>query len=144
MAGTDAFNAESTSVQTHLKILQDVILRMAENSRACKVWCVTILSAGLILSVRVDRPAYVLVSLVPLLAFLMLDAYYLALERAFRGSYDSFVHKLARGELKTADLYVVKPAGSVTRIFFRSLRSFSICLFYGALVAAVVILRVLI
>ena len=144
MAGTDAFDAESTSVQTHLKILQDVILRMAENSRACKVWCVTILSAGLILSARADRPDYVLVSLVPLLAFLMLDAYYLALERAFRGSYDSFVHKLARGEVTAADLYVVKPAGSVPRTCLRSLRSFSICLFYGALAAAVLVVWCLI
>ncbi len=144
MSGSDAFNAESTSVQTHLKILQDVILRMAENSRACKVWCVTILSAGLILSVRVDRPDYVLVSLVPWLPFLVLDAYYLALERAFRGSYDSFVQKLARGELKTADLYVVKPAGSVPRTCLRSLGSFSIYPFYGALAIAVVILRSLI
>ena len=144
MAGTSAFDTESTSVQTHLRILQDVISRMAENSRACKVWCVTILSAGLILSARVDIPAYVLVSLVPLVAFLVLDSYYLALERAFRGSYDLFVHKLARGEVTTADLYVVKPAGSVPRIFFRSLRSFSIYPFYGALAIAVVILRSLI
>lgn len=144
MAGTDAFGTESTSVQTHLRILQDVISRMAENSRACKVWCVTILSAGLILSARVDLPAYVLVSLVPLLAFLLLDAYYLALERAYRGSYDSFVQKLARGELTTADLYVVKPAGSVPRTCLRSLGSFSIYPFYGALAAAVVILRSLI
>ena len=144
MSGTNAFDTESTSVQTHLRILQDVISRMAENSRACKVWCVTILSAGLILSARVDLPAYVLVSLVPLLAFLMLDAYYLALERAYRGSYDSFVQKLARGELATADLYVVKPAGSVPRTCLRSLGSFSIFPFYGALVAAVVILRSLI
>ena len=144
MAGTDDFGAESASVQTHLKILQNVIWRMAENSRACKVWCVTILSAGLILSARVDLPAYVLVLFVPLTAFLILDAYYLALERAFRDSYDLFVQKLARGELTAADLYVVKPAGSVPKTFLRGLGSFSIYPFYGALFIAVLIVRSLI
>ena len=144
MTGDHCLNAESSSVRTHLKILQDVIRRMAENSRACKLWCVIIVSAILVLVARADRPNYVLVSLVPLAAFLILDAYYLAMERAFRGSYDSFVQKLARSELTTADLYVVKPAGSVPRAFLGSLRSFSIYPFYTALVTAVLVVRSLI
>ena len=144
MAETDALGAESSSVQTHLQIVQNVIRRMAENSRACKVWCVTIVSAILVLVAGADRPDYVLAVFVPLIALLVLDAYYLALERAFRSSYDSFVQKLARGELTTADLYVVKPAGSIPRTFFRSLRSFSIYPFYTALVIAVLVVRALI
>lgn len=144
MTKLHAFDAESSSVQTHLKIMQDVIQRMAENSRACKVWCVTIVSASLVLAARVDRPAYILVSLAPVAVFLILDAYYLALERAFRGSYNSFVQKLARGELTPSDLYVVKPAGSVPRTFFRGLNSFSIWPFYAALIIAVLVVRFLI
>ncbi len=144
MTKLPAFGVESSSVQTHLKIMQDVIQRMAENSRACKVWCITIVSAGLILVARVDRPDFVLISLVPAVAFLILDTYYLALERAFRGSYNSFVQKLARGELTPFDLYVVKPAGSVPRTFFRSLDSFSIWPFYAALIIAVLVVRFLI
>lgn len=144
MTKLPAFGVESSSVQTHLKIMQDVIQRMAENSRACKVWCITIVSAGLILVARVDRPDFVLISLVPAVAFLILDAYYLALERAFRGSYNSFVQKLARGELTPSDLYDVKPAGSVPRTFFRSLNSFSIWPFYAALIIAVLVVRFLI
>lgn len=144
MTKLPAFGVESSSVQTHLKIMQDVIQRMAENSRACKVWCITIVSAGLILVARVDRPDFVLISLVPAVAFLILDAYYLALERAFRGSYNSFVQKLAQGELTPSDLYVVKPTGSVPRTFFRSLNSFSIWPFYASLVIMVLVVRYLI
>ncbi len=144
MTKLHAFDAESASVQTHLKIMQGVIQRMAENSRACKVWCITIVSAGLILVARVDRPDFVLISLVPAVAFLILDAYYLALERAFRGSYNSFVQKLAQGELTPSDLYDVKPTGSVPRTFFRSLNSFSIWPFYAALIIAVLVVRFLI
>lgn len=139
-----AFDAESSSVQTHLKIMQGVIQRMAENSRACKVWCVTIVSASLVLAARVDRPDFVLISLVPAVAFLILDAYYLALERAFRGSYNSFVQKLEQGELTPSDLYDVKPTGSVPRTFFRSLNSFSIWPFYASLVITVLVVRYLI
>lgn len=144
MTKLHAFDAESSSVQTHLKIMQGVIQRMAENSRACKVWCVTIVSASLVLAARVDRPEYILVSLVPAVAFLILDAYYLALERAFRGSYNLFVQKLAQGELTPSDLYDVKPTGSVPRTFFRSLNSFSIWPFYASLVITVLVVRYLI
>ena len=40
---------ESTAVQTHLKMVQDVIARMGDNSRACKFWCVTLVAATLVL-----------------------------------------------------------------------------------------------
>lgn len=144
MTNTYSFDAESSSAQTHLKIIQGVITRMAENSRACKIWCVTIVSASLVLVARADRPNLVLISLVPTVAFLILDVYYLALERAFRESYDAFIEKLARGKLTPCDLYVVKPTGSVPRAFFRSLNSFSIWPFYAALVIAVLVVWCLI
>ena len=144
MTNTYSFDAESSSVQTHLKIIQGVITRMAENSRACKIWCITIVSASLVLVARADRPEYVLVSFAPAFMFLILDTYYLALERAFRESYNLFVQKLARGELTPSDLYDVKPTGSVPRAFFRSLNSFSIWPFYAALVIAVLVVWCLI
>ena len=144
MTNTYSFDAESSSAQTHLKIIQGVITRMAENSRACKIWCITIVSASLVLVARADRPNLVLISLVPTVAFLILDVYYLALERAFRESYDAFIEKLARGKLTPCDLYVVKPTGSVPRAFFRSLNSFSIWPFYAALVIAVLVVWCLI
>ena len=39
---------ESSAVQKHLEITQGVITRMAENSRSCKLWCVTLVSAVLV------------------------------------------------------------------------------------------------
>ena len=42
-------NEESSAVQSHLNIMQGVINRMAENSRSCKVWCVTLVAATLVL-----------------------------------------------------------------------------------------------
>lgn len=141
---SNLFNAECSSVQTHVKVMQDVIRRMAENSRACKLRGIAVVAASLILAAQVERPVYTCVSLGLAFVFLILDMYYIALERVFRCSYDSFVQKLAWGELTPSDLYVVKPTGSVPRTFLRSLWSTDIYPFYTALVITVLVARYLI
>lgn len=140
MTESRSYDAESSAVQTHLKIMQGVIERMAENSRSCKVWCVTLVSASLILVAMTDKPDYILVALVPVVMFLILDTYYLALERAFRGSYNTFVEKLKNDNISSSDLYIVKPTGTIPRLFMHSLRSFSIYIFYPILMISVLII----
>ena len=82
---------ESPAVRTHLEIVQGVIQRMAENSRSCKVWCVTLVSAILVLVARTGKAEHAMIAVAPTVLFLVLDAYYLSLEGAFRKSYDAFV-----------------------------------------------------
>ena len=137
MISSMPINAESSAVQAHLTILQGVIQRMAENSRSCKVWCVTLVSAILVLVARTGEPRHALLALAPALLFLLLDAYYLALERAFRNSEAAFVAKLHSDDLATADLYVVKPTGMGIGLFAACLKSFSVWLFYAVLIATV-------
>ena len=72
---------ESAAVQKHLEIMQGVINRMAENSRSCKVWCVTLVAATLVLVARTGEPQHALIALVPTLLFLFLDSYYLVLSQ---------------------------------------------------------------
>ena len=122
---------DSAAVQKHLEIIQGVINRMAENSRSCKVWCVTLVAATLVLVARTGEPQHALIALVPTLLFLFLDSYYLALERAFIGSQNAFVAKLHRGELESSDLYRVVPTGMGWRLVGRCLLgSVSIWPFY--------------
>ena len=132
-------NTESSAVQAHLTILQGIIQRMAENSRSCKVWCVTLVSAILVLVARTGEPRHALLALAPVALFLLLDAYYLALERAFRKSYEAFVAKLHSGDLAEADLYAVKPVGMGVRLVGACLRSSSVYLFYPALIVTIVL-----
>ena len=134
------FSEESSSVQSHLGIMQDVIQRMAENSRSCKVWNITLVSAILVFVARADKPDYVLIALIPTILFLILDTYYLALERAFRESYNDFVRKLHEGSLAASDLFTVAPIGSVPRYFMSSLLSFSIWPFYPTLIIMTLII----
>ena len=127
----DNLSAGSPAIHTHLTIVQGVIQRMADNSRSCKLWCVTLVSAVLFFTVRTESPEHALVALIPLAALLSLDAYYLALERGFRDSYDSFVQKLHNNNATLPDLFTVVPSppSSLRRLPGRLL-SPSIYVFY--------------
>ena len=131
---------ESGAVQKHLEIMQGVINRMAENSRSCKVWCITLVAATLVLVARTGEPEHALIALAPTVLFYLLDAYYLMLERRFRRSYNSFVRKVHSGEVQTSDLYAVVPAGSVVKDLRWSLsQSFSVPPFYGVVVGTILL-----
>ena len=132
-------NGESSAVQAHLAMMQGVINRMAGNSRSCKVWCVTLVAAVLVLVARTGEPEHALIALVPTLLFLFLDAYYLALERAFISSQNTFVAKLHRGELEPNGVYRVAPTGMGILLIGRCLGSVSIWLFYPLVVITVVL-----
>ena len=125
-----SFDEESSAVQTHLSIMQGVIGRMAGNSRSCKVWCVTLVAAILVLVARTAEPQLAFIALVPTVMFMVLDLYYLALERAFISSYKAFVEKLHDGVLEARDIYRVAPTGSIPKTFLSCLNSFSIYPFY--------------
>ena len=131
------FGPDSPAVRAHLSILQDVIRRMAGNSASCKNWCVVLVAAMLVLVARTDTPDYALLAVIPTLLFCFLDAYYLALEQAFRRSYNAFVRKLHQDAVGLADLYVVRPTGRVDRQLLVSLRSTAIWPFYGALLLTI-------
>ena len=140
MTANQPLDLESSAVQHHLTLLQGIIQRMAENSRSCKLWCITIVAAVLVLVARTEQPNYALIALLPAILFLILDTYYLALERAFRNSYNAFVRNLHRGELQPTELYKLAPTGSIYRLFLACLKSFSIWPFYpplGIMVAVV-------
>lgn len=72
----------------HLEFIQNIINRMNSNSFQIKEWMITIVSALLALYASSDNVTYIFVAIVPTLLFWYLDAYYLQLERKFRGLYD--------------------------------------------------------
>ena len=139
MAERPSLNEDSPAVQAHLTMMQGVINRMAENSRSCKVWCVTLVAAVLVLVTRTGEPQHALIALVPTLLFLFLDAYYLALERAFIGSQNTFVKKLHQSKLVSSDVYRVAPTGMGLLLMGRCVGSVSIWLFYPLVVVTVVL-----
>jgi hypothetical protein len=62
MSQKDGFLENSGAVRAHLEISQDVIQRMAANSSACKAWCVTLVSAILVLVANQGKPKFALMA----------------------------------------------------------------------------------
>ena len=136
-----SFDESSPSVQTHLGILQATIQRMASNSSSSKAWCITVVSAVLVIVADKGKPDFALISLIPTTLFLALDAYYLALEKGFRESYNDFVKKLHNGQLRSHDFYLVSPTGDMSKHRVEALKSFSVWGFYLTLILLIVLAR---
>lgn len=73
----------------YLKIIQDVIKRMADNSFLLKGWAITLVSGlfGISAWNDVEYIFYCLIY-IPIIVFWFLDSYYLRQERLYRGLYD--------------------------------------------------------
>lgn len=131
------FKENSQAVQSHLTILQAVIQRMANNSASSKAWCITLVSAILVIVADKGKPQYAWIAVIPTLLFFVLDAYYLALEKGFRNAYNSFINKLHSEALSASDLFVVVPQGGLFGLFARSIFSFSVWPFYATLLGMI-------
>ena len=139
MAERPPLNEDSSAVQAHLSMMQGVINRMAENSRSCKVWCVTLVAAVLVLVARTGEPQHALLALLPVILFFFLDTYYLALEQAFIGSQNTFVDRLHREKLNREEVYRIARERFGLRRFVRKLGSVSIWLFYLPVAVTIVL-----
>ncbi len=142
MSGSTEYNERSVAVHAHLGIMQSVIQRMSSNSSSSKAWCIALVSAVLVIVANGDKPQVAWIAVIPTLLFFTLDAYYLALEKSFRDSYNAFIDKLHRGEVQSHDLYAVVPSGSLFRQFLKSLRSFSVWPMYLTLLVMIYVAQV--
>ena len=132
---------DSPSVQVHLTILQNVIQRMASNSSSCKAWCITVVSAVLVMIADKGKPDFAFIALIPTGLFLLLDAYYLGLEKGSRASYDGFLKKLHYGSEKVEDMYIVDAKGGHSGYRLDALFFFSVWGFYVTLFVLILLTR---
>jgi hypothetical protein len=121
---------DAASIQVHLAIIQDVIQRMAANSSSAKTWCVTLVSAVLVIVADKGKPQYAWIAMLPTIVFAALDIYYLALEKGFRASYNKFIDRLHANSLEAPDFYSIELTGSLRKLLFESIKSFSVWGFY--------------
>lgn len=83
------FNENETE---HLQLIQSIINRMAGNSFLLKGWCITLLTA--LIALGIDKhPKILVVSILPILGFWYLDAFFLKTERAYRSLYNKVILK---------------------------------------------------
>lgn len=101
-------DVESKAVQTHLGFLQDIISRLSDKSSTCKNWCITLTSAFILLSLRLENGSkYILLSYIPIVLFALLNIYYVYLEKSIRSQYNTFVSKLHKNKLTVHDIYTI-------------------------------------
>jgi hypothetical protein len=131
----------SSAVQKYLEFLQSVINRMASNSNGCKTWCVTLVSAIIVIIADKAKPNYVWIAIAPIVLFLFLDSYYLSLERSFRALYNAFVGKLHANTATDTDVYKLTPNYRFSSTI-GAFKSLSVWPFYGLLAAMLIITRV--
>jgi hypothetical protein len=114
----------SSEVIKTIDLYQSVIGRMANSSASAKNWCVTIVSAVILLAAEQSQKQLVLIALIPTMLFFILDIYYLTLERKFRESHDDFVDRLCLGTATKDDLFKV---GDTKFSFAETCSTFSCC-----------------
>lgn len=108
---------------THLQLIHATIARMSGLSTTVKGWSVT-LTAALLGFGAASTPVVASLAVYVILAFAMLDAYYLALERAYRRLYSRAAAGEAEDWTLTVDLPTVRDVGT-------ALRSLTSVLLYG-------------
>ena len=136
---------DSPWVSCYLEILQGIISRMASNSSSCKTWCITLVSAIIVVIAGQENHNYIWISIMPIFLFFLLDSYYLALERQFRSVYNDFIKKLHINEAIIDDVFYVLPKYGfkiTSLMIFKSSISISIWPFYSLMALMVLLVRV--
>lgn len=130
----------------HLEMIEALIERMASNSFHLKGWAITLVAAIFVLSSKDANKWYMLIAYVPLVAFWLLDSFYLQLERKYKALYEE-VRLKGEGEIdfNMNTSTVVTTVGNSKRInYCNCLFSTTEWLFYVPTVIAITIVIFLI
>ena len=119
----------------HLKMIQAIIARMAQNSFLLKGWAVTLLAGLFALAAADSNPAIVLVAFVPIIGFWFLDTFYLRQERLFRALYDQVRTGNDSSDYSMDTSQVAGNIASWSKIGF----SITIGTFYGIAILSIVL-----
>lgn len=121
-----------TALHHQMSTLQDIIKRMAENSRNTKTWCISIVSALLIFSSKTETLSWFILAL-PILPLMYLDMYYLSLETFFIGHYNILKQNYKESKVDLINVYDMESPKGKLDIFYQ-IRSQSVWPFYSLLI----------
>lgn len=125
----------------HLEFIQNVITRMNSNSFLIKGWAITLVAALFALAAKDANIDYVLISYIVIPVFWVLDGFYIAQERQYRGLYSEV-------SAKTEDQIDFNMNASVHckkgRTWLDGIFSKTLILFYGISIITTLIVMFLI
>ena len=130
----------------YLNLIQGNISRMAANSALMKGFAATVITAMLGMCVADDvKWHHIAIAVLPILAFIRLDVFYLQLERRYRNLYSLVIEKRNFNDYYILDfknLSLLKYKDEIYKNsgFFETIKSVSVYQFYGWFVMLLIIL----
>lgn len=135
-----------SSVIAYLTFLQDNITRMNSNSSNVKALVAVIYTIFVTILCAVDKiNLYWYFGIIIIVLGVLLDSYYLGLEKMYRTKFNNFVNDLNNGNIDVKKIYDMKPKNTnikseVLAELLSSMFSFSVLGFYLMIVAISVLL----
>lgn len=126
-----------TAKLKHLDMLQAIVTRMAQNSFLIKGWSITLVGALLGLAVKDGPAAMVWVAMLTVLAFWLLDGYYLQQERIFRRRFDQV--RLKKPEDIDFSMALEPSSDKPVAGWIKTCFSMTLGVFHGALFSAILL-----
>jgi len=126
----------------HLEMVEGIIERLGNNSFQLKGWAVTLVSIIGALSAQGSDRRFFLLSFLPLVAFWLLDSFYLQKERKYRILYKNISAKEENNiDFNMDTQNIIMSGEEASRIcYFKCLFSITEVLFYGVIAVAVLTL----
>lgn len=135
----DVCDLHNASFLKYLTFIQDVITRMNRNAFQLKGWSITIVAALAALAVDKGSLLLFIVAAVATAPFCFLDAYYLLMERQFRGLYNDVINGCSDIKLFSMPINRYTPKEAKTDeekakyTYWRVVFSRSVIWFYGSM-----------
>jgi hypothetical protein len=118
-----------------IELIQENIKRIGTNSFMIKGWTITLIVAALLLK---GSKFQVLISLIPLLSFWVLDAYFLRLERKYRKLYDWVIINRLKTEEYLFDMNAPRRFRKDVKSTIHLMFSITLAWFYGFLLLLII------
>lgn len=136
---------ERSEVQGFISQLDSIINRMGTNSANAKNWLMTIIAAAIAIQWNGSQLHQVLWLLLPTGLFMLLDMYYLGMERHFKDVQKSFIDSVRNGSDISQSVYNIPKTTKCEQVCntFSTIDSLAIWPFYSIVVLAIVLIRFL-
>jgi hypothetical protein len=125
--------ADNPATIAHLNTLQGIITRLAGNSAQCKTWCLTLVTALIAFAGAAHTIAPIQITILPIAMFLVLDAAYLGVEKAYRDLYNAVVDDIRHQRYMLTHAFAAGASLTFMR-WLGSHKSWSIWVFYYPLI----------
>jgi hypothetical protein len=123
-----------------IKIVQDIIKRLADNSFKIKGWTVTLIVIALLFKSKSNTNH--ILAFLPLVSFWILDTYYLRMERIYRKLYAWIIKNRPNTLEQLFDLNPIRFEKEVNG-YISTMFSISLGIFYGSLLILLLIITYL-